>query len=119
MYTHKMEEDLECGIRIAFKVFGGKWKLCIIDAITSGITRPHEIHKAIKDAPLRVIEIQLAELLHHGVVERFATDVYPRRTEYHLTGLGKSILPILSQIDDWGTAHVSSIRNKPFSVELQ
>lgn len=109
MYIRKMEEDLECGIRIAFKVFGGKWKLCIINAITNGVSRPHEIHKAIKDAPLRVIEMQLAELLNHGVVERFAADVYPKRTEYRLTELGKSILPVLSQIDRWGTAHAFSV----------
>ena len=60
MYNPKMEEDLDCGIRVAFKVFGGKWKLCIIDAINRGSTRPTDIHKEIKEASMRVIEIQLA-----------------------------------------------------------
>ncbi|MGV3603078.1 MAG: winged helix-turn-helix transcriptional regulator [Dyadobacter fermentans] len=103
MYQPKMEEDLGCGIRVAFKVFGGKWKLCIIDAINRGITRPHEIHKEIREAPLRVIEMQLAELLQHQIIEKSAFDVFPKKTEYRLTSLGESVLPILSQIDRWGT----------------
>lgn len=103
MYQHKIEEDLDCGIRVAFKVFGGKWKLCIIDAINRGITRPHEIHKEIGEAPLRVIEIQLAELLQHRIIEKCAYEVFPKKTEYHLTELGRTVLPILTQIDRWGT----------------
>lgn len=63
MYKRKTSEDLDCGIRTAFKVFGGKWKLCIIDAINKGMTRPSEIHKYIGGTTLRVIEMQLAELL--------------------------------------------------------
>ncbi|MFD2148514.1 winged helix-turn-helix transcriptional regulator [Mucilaginibacter antarcticus] len=102
MYTYKLEEDLDCGIRVAFKVFGGKWKLCILDAINKGKVRPTEIHKEIKMASLRVIEMQLAELLQYGAVIKIAEDAYPKKTEYELTPLGKSILPILIQIDQWG-----------------
>ncbi|MGV3695915.1 winged helix-turn-helix transcriptional regulator [Flavobacterium sp.] len=112
MYTKKIEEELDCGIRVAFKIFGGKWKLCIIDAISQGITRPAEIHKSIKIASLRVLEIQLAELLHFGVVEKCTEDVYPRKSDYRLTALGKSILPLLSQIDKWGTAHSDFVKER-------
>lgn len=105
MYNRKMDEELDCGVRVAFKIFGGKWKLCIIDAINRGIVRPNEIHKSMPGATLRVIEIQLAELLFFGVVEKSAEDVYPKKSEYRLTPLGESILPLLFQIDQWGTTH--------------
>lgn len=39
MYTRKMEEDLDCGLLLAMKMMGGKWKCCILDAIIRGITR--------------------------------------------------------------------------------
>ncbi|QNL51822.1 helix-turn-helix transcriptional regulator [Olivibacter sp. SDN3] len=117
MYERKMEEDLDCGIRAALKVFGGKWKLCIIDAIKRGIVRPVEIHKSIPGSTLRVIEMQLADLFFFGVVDRETEEVYPKKTEYRLTELGSSILPLLSGIDNWGNAHADYVKDK--AGELQ
>jgi len=118
MYTKKIEEDLDCGIRVAMKIFGGKWKLCILDAINNGITRPVEIHKNIPNSTLRVIEIQLAELLFFGVVDKCSEDVYPKKSEYEITPLGRSILPILSQIDVWGTAHSEFVKERQRELEV-
>lgn len=112
MYEKKIDEELDCGIRVAFKIFGGKWKLCIIDAINQGIARPNEIHKSMPGATLRVIEMQLAELLFFGVVERSAEDTYPKKSEYKLTSLGESILPLLHQIDRWGAAHSGFVKER-------
>lgn len=118
MYERKLEEELDCGIRVAFKIFGGKWKLCIIDSINRGIVRPVEIYRSIPNATLRVVEIQLAELLFFGVVQKSSEEgMYPRKSEYQLTSLGKSILPLLNQIDTWGTAHSEFVRER--QSELQ
>lgn len=117
MYNRKTEEELDCGIRVAFKIFGGKWKLCIIDAINNGINRPAEIHKSISGATLRVIEMQLAELLFFGVVQKSAEDTYPRKSEYSLTSLGESVLPLLSQIDRWGTVHAAFVKERQNEVQ--
>ena len=117
MYTKKIEDDLDCGIRVAMKIFGGKWKLCILDSINNGIVRPAEIHKNIPGSTLRVIEMQLAELLFFGVINKYTADVYPRKSEYELTPLGKSLLPILSQIDKWGTAHSAFVKERQSELE--
>ncbi len=112
MYIPKMDEDMDCDIRLAFKVFGGKWKLCIIDALSRGITRPTAIRKEIKVASMRVIKMQLGELLHYGAVEKCAEIAYPKRSEYQLTHLGQSILPLLNQIDRCGTANAEVVQAK-------
>jgi DNA-binding HxlR family transcriptional regulator len=117
MYTKKIEEDLDCGLRIGFKIFGGKWKMCILDAINKGIIRPADIHRSMPEATLRVIEMQLAELLLFGIVDKYSEDVYPRKTEYRLTELGKSILPILSQIDKWGTENSAFVKERLQELE--
>jgi DNA-binding HxlR family transcriptional regulator len=117
MYTKKVEEDLDCGVRVAFKIFGGKWKLCIIDAINRGIVRPADIQKSIQDATPRVIEMQLAELLSYGVVNKCSEYVYPKKTEYELTSFGKTILPLLTQIDRWGTANAAFVKLRHFELE--
>jgi DNA-binding HxlR family transcriptional regulator len=117
MYTKKIKENLDCGILVAAKVFGGKWKLCVLDAIHRGIVRPADICRYIDDASPRVIEMQLAELLFFGVLEKCAEDVYPKRTEYKLTALGESLLPLLSQIDSWGTTHAEFIKERQKEFE--
>jgi DNA-binding HxlR family transcriptional regulator len=111
-YKRKTEEDLDCGIYLASKIFGGKWKCCILDAISKGISRPSDIHSYIPNVSKRVIEIQLAELLFYGVVERNTEDIYPKRTDYSLTQVGKSILPILGYMDEWGLAHADLIKER-------
>nr|WP_294941895.1 helix-turn-helix domain-containing protein [uncultured Mucilaginibacter sp.] len=118
MYTNKITEDLDCGIRVAFKVFGGKWKLCILDAISKGIVRPTAIQKEIREASRRVIEMQLAELAAYGVVEKVAEDAYPKKSEYALTPLGKTILPLLMQIDAWGTTNAAFVKKRQMELEL-
>src|SRR5690554_1802400 len=112
MYERKMEENLDCGIYLASKVFGGKWKCCILDAINRGIARPVDICNYIPDASKRVIEIQLAELLFYGIIEKCSEDTYPKKSEYNLSIVGKSILPILSQMDEWGLSHSEFVKER-------
>lgn len=58
--------------------------------------------------------MQLAELLFFGVVEKnIEEDTYPKKSEYQLTDFGKSILLILSQIDQWAT------HNSEFVIKRQ
>ena len=117
MYTKKVKENLDCGILVAAKVFGGKWKLCVLDAIHRGIVRPADICRYINDASTRVIEMQLAELLFFGVIEKCAEDTFPKKTEYKLTSLGESVLPILIQMDNWGTANSEFIKERQKELE--
>lgn len=102
MYERKIKEDLDCGIIVAMKVFGAKWKPCIIDAIGRGIKRPSELHREITSTSPRVIEMQLAELMTYGVVSRTIYPGFPLCVEYSLTPMGESILPILAQLNEWG-----------------
>ena len=117
MYTKKIEEDLDCGIRVAAKVFGGKWKCCILDAIARNIVRPADIQRYIPDAAPRVIEMQLAELLFFGAIEKCSEDIYPRKSEYRLTPFGKSILPILAYMDQWGLDHSEFVKERQRELE--
>lgn len=98
----KIPENLECGITVSMKIFGGKWKPCIIDAIAHGYSRPSEMARYISEAPQRVIEMQLKELEIHGIVEKVIFGGFPLRTEYTLTEAGRSVVPIIDQLNNWG-----------------
>lgn len=112
MYERKIKDDLDCGITIAMRVFGAKWKPCIIDAIAEGHTRPSEIHRRIPTATPRVLDMQLSELYDLGVVTRRTGDGFPLISEYRLTGMGTSFLPIVRQLEDWGLANKEALKEK-------
>src|SRR5687768_15154541 len=112
MYKRKLKEDLDCGLYVAMKIFGAKWKPCIIDAIARGARRPSEIHKQITSTSPRVLDMQLRELLAFGVVARTNQSSWPLYVEYFLTPLGKSMLPVLEQMARWGEEHKNFIKQR-------
>ncbi|WP_276372730.1 helix-turn-helix domain-containing protein [Chryseolinea sp. H1M3-3] len=112
MYKRKKKEDLDCGLYVTMKIFGAKWKPCIIDAIARGAKRPSEIHKQITSTSPRVLDMQLKELLDFGVVARTNQSGYPLYVEYYLTPFGESILPVLAQMAQWGETHKEFVKQQ-------
>lgn len=118
MYQKKKEEYLECGIEVASKVFGGRWKPCILDAIYRGMRRPSEMHRYISNAKPRVINMQLKELEQHKIVYKKVYATVPLKTEYYLTEAGAAILPIIEQMDKWGTRNAHLVQQET-PVQMQ
>ena len=52
---------------------------------------------------------QLRELEEHGLVSRFIYTQVPPKVEYSLTEAGKSLLPILATLCQWGVNYVDTM----------
>lgn len=105
MYKRKTPLDLSCGIRITMSVIGSKWKPCIIDSLRNEPKRPSQLHREIPEAVSRVLDQNLRELEEHGLVVKQIFPELPPHSEYQLTDLGKSLLPVIDFMDDWGESH--------------
>jgi DNA-binding HxlR family transcriptional regulator len=64
--------------------------------------RPSELHRALPEATPRVLDLQLKELLDDGLVVKTIYSELPPRSEYSITELGQSLLPILDAMITWG-----------------
>ena len=102
MYKKKIPLDLDCGVRIAIEVMGGKWKSCILLHLEEGNKRPSELHRLFKDASPRVINQQLKELEMHGMIRKIVYPNVPPCVEYAITEDGRSLLPIVHSLKEWG-----------------
>jgi DNA-binding HxlR family transcriptional regulator len=51
---------------------------------------------------------QLRELESHGLIHREVFPVIPPRVEYSLTDLGRSLMPILVAMRDWGADYLKT-----------
>lgn len=103
MYEKKIPLDINCGIKIAMEVIGGKWKSCIIYDLRNGPMRPIELFKLYPEANMRVMNQQMKELMDYKVVQKKIYAELPPHSEYSLTEVGKSLLPIVLQLEKWGT----------------
>ncbi|MCP9750544.1 helix-turn-helix domain-containing protein [Ferruginibacter sp. HRS2-29] len=110
MYARKILPNLDCGLDLIGEVLYGKWKIRLLWFIHQGHQRPSELQRKIPDATRRVLNIQLKELEEHGLVERKIFAVVPPKVEYSLTEFGKSLIPVLSALGNWGDEHQDRLR---------
>lgn len=90
------------------KILGGKWKIEIIYYIGfQNIQRFGELRRHIGDITESSLTKQLRELEADGFISRYDYKEVPPKVEYSLTKLGKSFLPVLSFIKEWGEKNLS------------
>ena len=80
----------------------GKWKMVVFYSINMGINRFGSIMKAVPDISKRMLTKELRELELDGLVSREVFAEVPPRVEYTLTEKGKSLTPILQELEKWG-----------------
>ncbi|MDE6264292.1 MAG: helix-turn-helix transcriptional regulator [Paramuribaculum sp.] len=90
-----------------------KWKSCILDELRSSEgMRPSELHKRLPEAAPRVLDIQLKEMVEDSLVTKTIYPELPPRSEYMITDLGKSLLPIIDAMLRWGEEHYDLFNRK-------
>lgn len=112
MYERKIPVDLDCPLRLTMSLIDSKWKSCMLDELRHRSLRPSELHKLFPEATPRVLDIQLKELVKDGLVSKTTYHEVPLRTEYALTDLGCSLLPIIDAMIEWGNRNTEVFERK-------
>ena len=92
-------------VRDTIYALGGKWKLPIIIALTSGPLRFRELQKTLVDITPKVLSKELKELELNEFITRTVYDTTPVTVEYELTGYSRTLDRILKEMRDWGIQH--------------
>jgi DNA-binding HxlR family transcriptional regulator len=106
----KLNEKNRCPVTATLQMIGGRWKTIILYCLTSGTKRFGEIAVRIPDISRKVLTEQLKELGADGLILREQYKEIPPRVEYSLTELGKSLSPVIRELEIWGTENVLSNR---------
>ena len=102
MYERKIPVDLDCPLRLTISLIDSKWKSCILDELRHRPMRPSELHKTFPEATPRVLDLQLKELVEDGLVGKTIYPELPPRSEYFITELGSTLIPIIDAMIEWG-----------------
>ncbi|PQA92631.1 MarR family transcriptional regulator [Chryseobacterium shigense] len=104
MYTIDNKE-YPCCTSVTMKFIGGKWKAVILFHLIGGAKRYNELRKLIPTITERTLSLQLKQLEEDHIVNRKVyTEKPPLMVEYTLTDFGKTLLPVLEAITNWGIA---------------
>lgn len=102
MYTFKGKE-YPCCTSLTMGIIGGKWKSVILFHLMEGPLRYNELRKKIPSVTERTLSLQMKKLDEDGIINRKVyTSKPPLKVVYSLTDFGKTLIPLLQSIAEWG-----------------
>ena len=100
-----------CPLSAVLDVIGGKWKIPILCALSgSDATRYNELKRRVPFITNTMLANSLRELEGDGLVMRRQYAEMSVRVVYSLTDTGKSLLPILNEMQTGGLEHLPGAR---------
>ncbi|WP_125589204.1 winged helix-turn-helix transcriptional regulator [Companilactobacillus jidongensis] len=103
--------DYSCPKEFTLAMFSGKWKINIIYHLGhEGTYYFHEIQTLLPNASHKELAKKLKELISDGLINKNVENDGPHiKVAYSLTDLGKSLLPIINEMYDWGKNRLQEI----------
>lgn len=95
---------------------GDKWTLLIIRDLFAGKTRYRDLAASPERIATNILAARLERLQACGVIAAEASAERVGSSDYRLTERGRSLLPVLIALRDWGLAHVPGTAAK-ISIE--
>lgn len=108
-----MELVNNCPVEATLDLIGGKYKALILWHLSDGQRRFSELRKLIVSATPKMLTQQLRELESQDLIHREVYPVVPPKVEYSLTATGKSLMPILTAMRDWGAEYLRGKDKEP------
>lgn len=99
------EEMPACPVATTVSLIGSKWKLLILRNLIHRPWRFNELKKDLEGISQKVLTDSLRSMETDGIVIRTVFPEVPPRVEYSLSELGKSMIPIINSMEEWGLAY--------------
>ena len=94
------------GFSYTLSLINGKYKMTILYTLMEfGVVRFNEMKKYIGEISYKTLSATLKELEADQLVLREEYPQIPPKVEYSLTERGKSLIPILDGMCEWGDKH--------------
>ena len=93
-------------VQATLDFIGGKYKALILWHLSEGKLRFTELRHQVGTATPKVLTQQLRELESQELIHREVYADVPPKVEYSLTEMGRSLLPVIRAMGDWGAAHL-------------
>ena len=100
-----MGEKQNCPVEATLELIGGKYKALILWHLSEGKLRFSDLRRVITAKP-KMLTQQLRELEAQNLIHREVYPEIPPKVEYSLTDTGRSLMPILVAMREWGVRYL-------------
>ena len=98
-----------CPFEYALNTIAGKWRgLVIYYLYLNGTMRFSELKRELDGITQKMLTQTLRFLESEEIISRKVYPVVPPKVEYNLTSKGKSLVPILESLQEWGRKQLDS-----------
>lgn len=95
-------KTFNCPMELAIYLISGKWKAVILWNLAERDLRFSELSRRFPEISEKMLAAQLRSLERDGMLVRTVYPEVPVRVEYALSIFGKSLIPLLREINIWG-----------------
>ncbi|MZK51404.1 winged helix-turn-helix transcriptional regulator [Clostridium beijerinckii] len=97
-----------CPMYYTISTIEGKWKWIILwEIYQSEIIRYNKLKYTLEPIAHKTLSNQLKELESSNLIHREQYNEIPPKVEYSLTEEGKTVIPILKLMYQWGEKHIT------------
>ena len=100
-----MGEKQNCPVEATLELIGGKYKALILWHLSEGKLRFSDLRRVITATP-KMLTQQPRELEAQNLIHREVYPEIPPKVEYSLTDTGRSLMPILVAMREWGVRYL-------------
>ena len=91
-----------CAVAASAEIIGAKWTALLVHDLSEGPRRFSELEHSCHGISPRTLAERLRALEQEEIVERHSYAESPPRVEYELTEKGRSLLPIIDAMREFG-----------------
>jgi DNA-binding HxlR family transcriptional regulator len=96
-----------CPVSLSLEIFGDRWTLLVLrDVVFGGARHFRELLASPERISSNVLADRLAVLVEHGLLTKADDPSHKQKVTYSLTERAIELVPVLVQLNLWGTRHL-------------
>lgn len=95
-----------CPVSCTLDLLGDRWTLLVVRDLHLGKSTFKELLESPEGIATNILTSRLKRLVEAGLVDKHPVPEHAGRYTYALTRKGKSLLPLLRKVREWGLAHL-------------
>lgn len=108
MYNFR-DKAYSCPVELTIDLIGGKWKAVLLWELSEKTLRFNELNRLFPSATRKMLTQQLKEMERDGLIYRKEYPQIPPKVEYSLTDFGRSFMPVLFSMNEWGKGYMAEM----------
>ncbi|MBL7259722.1 winged helix-turn-helix transcriptional regulator [Paractinoplanes lichenicola] len=102
-----MPKRYSCPVELTVDIVGGRWRTVLLARLKEGVHRYGELRRLTPGISEKMLTQRLRELEADGLITRRDLGTTPPHVEYDLTAEGRTLIPLLQAMYDWGAARAA------------